>query len=112
MALRASDNSPRNTIRKRARRPAVTIDNNGKEIVNTSGDNALSLERGYDPRGPPPITVSVAKFRELSGLSRPTIYRMLRAGSIRSIRIGTKRLILLASYLRLVEAQLAEQTKR
>jgi hypothetical protein len=54
-----------------------------------------------------PITATIPEFRRLSGISRSRIYELLDAGEIESIHIGTRRLILMDSYKRLIERQRA-----
>ncbi len=50
-------------------------------------------------RGPPlkPITVSIKTACELSGLSRSTIWKLVADGTLESISVGRKRLILFES---------------
>jgi excisionase family DNA binding protein len=48
------------------------------------------------------ITAPVAEFRLLSGLSRDTIYKLLKSGELRSIKIGRRRLIVIESYHALI----------
>jgi excisionase family DNA binding protein len=55
---------------------------------------------------PEPITLRIADFCAASGLSRPTVYRMLGRGELESITIGTRRLIVMDSYRRLIARQL------
>jgi excisionase family DNA binding protein len=45
-----------------------------------------------------PITATVAQFCTISGLSRDSVYRLIRDGEIRSVVICGRRLIELASY--------------
>jgi excisionase family DNA binding protein len=44
------------------------------------------------------ITASVKTFSEISGLSRMTIYRLIHSGALRSVKLGTRRLIVIESY--------------
>lgn len=55
----------------------------------------------------PPITVTVAELRRLSGLGRSTIFEMLRRGELERVKFGARTLIVLASYQRLVDQQLS-----
>lgn len=41
----------------------------------------------------PPVAYTVDKAVAASGLSRPVIYREIKAGRLRSLRVGTRRLI-------------------
>ena len=45
-----------------------------------------------------PITATVEQFRALSGLGKTSIYELIKAGSIRSVRVLGRRLILVESY--------------
>jgi hypothetical protein len=51
------------------------------------------------------ITATIPEFRRLSGIGRSRIYELLDAGEIESIYLGTRRLILIDSYRRLIERQ-------
>jgi hypothetical protein len=51
------------------------------------------------------ITVTIPRFRELSGISRSRIYELLDAGELESVYVGTRRLILVDSYRQLIERQ-------
>lgn len=52
-----------------------------------------------------PITMSVKDFCGISGLPRRSVYRLLKLGSLRSIKIGKRRLIVLESYRELVHKE-------
>ncbi len=54
----------------------------------------------------PIITAPVDAFSRMSGISRDLVYDMLKQGSLESIKIGRKRLIVIASYHRYIEDQL------
>ena len=56
-----------------------------------------------------PITATIPEFRRLSGIGRSRIYELLDAGDLESVHIGSRRLILLDSYRRLIERQRAAQ---
>lgn len=45
-----------------------------------------------------PITATVNDFCKLSGLSRRTVYRLIASTSLQSIRVGTRRLVVISSY--------------
>jgi len=49
------------------------------------------------------ITATITEFRRLSGIGRSRIYEMLDAAEIESVHIGSRRLILIDSYRRLIE---------
>jgi hypothetical protein len=50
-----------------------------------------------------PITATIPEFRRISGIGRSRIYELLDAGELESIHIGSRRLILIDSYRRLIE---------
>jgi hypothetical protein len=56
-----------------------------------------------------PITASVAEFCRLSGIGRSSAYQMIANGSIDSVTIGRRRLVILDSYLRLIARRQEEQ---
>lgn len=56
------------------------------------------------------LTVPMSEFVELSGLGRPTAQRMVKDGTLQSIAVGNKRLILVRSYLDFIERTRREQT--
>jgi hypothetical protein len=56
------------------------------------------------------ITATIPEFRRLSGIGRSRIYELLDAGEIESIYLGTRRLILIDSYRRLIERRRAAPT--
>lgn len=49
-----------------------------------------------------PITATVEQFRALSGLGKTSIYELIKSGSIRSVRILGRRMIILDSYRELI----------
>lgn len=57
------------------------------------------------------ITATIPEFRRLSGIGRSRIYELLDAGEIESIYLGTRRLILIDSYRRLIERRRAAPAK-
>jgi hypothetical protein len=48
------------------------------------------------------ITATIPRFREISGIGRSKIYEMLDAGELESVHVGTRRLIVVDSYRRLL----------
>jgi excisionase family DNA binding protein len=54
------------------------------------------------------ITAPVNEFCVLSGLGRTKVYDMLDKGDIKSIKVGKRRLIVVDSYHKLIESQLAK----
>jgi excisionase family DNA binding protein len=57
------------------------------------------------------ITATVAEFCRLSGLGRTKVYQMLGDGTLDSFNVGKRRLIVLASYGRLIESHIAAPEK-
>jgi hypothetical protein len=51
------------------------------------------------------ITCTIKRFIEISGLSNTIVYGLLNRGEIESVSVGRRRLILLASYWKLLERQ-------
>jgi hypothetical protein len=51
------------------------------------------------------ITAPVGEFCRLAGLGRTKVYEMLGDGTLASITIGKRRLIVLDSYRKLIERQ-------
>jgi len=51
------------------------------------------------------ITAPVEEFSRLTGLGVSPVWKMINEGVLESIRIGRRRLIVVASYDRLIEAQ-------
>jgi hypothetical protein len=56
-----------------------------------------------------PITASVAEFCRLSGIGRSSAYQMIANGSIDSVTIGRRRLVILDSYRHLIARRQKEQ---
>jgi excisionase family DNA binding protein len=65
-------------------------------------------------RGPPPalkpLTVTVKTARQITGLGNTTIYELIGDGTIESLKIGNKRLILFASLERLATPTRSTET--
>jgi hypothetical protein len=59
------------------------------------------------PLFPGLITASVKKFADLSGIGESTIWRLVRERQLETIAIGRRRLIVVESFRRLIEAQRA-----
>jgi predicted DNA-binding transcriptional regulator AlpA len=58
-----------------------------------------------------PITATIPEFRRISGISRSRIYELLDAGELQSVHIGVRRLIIIQSYLDLIERQRSKVQK-
>lgn len=50
-----------------------------------------------DEPGSEPIACSPARGAHLLGISRPTMYELLMSGKVRSIKVGARRLVSVAS---------------
>jgi hypothetical protein len=55
------------------------------------------------------ITASIPDFCRLSGIRRSMTYVLLDEGKLKAVKVGKRRLIVLDSWRRLVEEQLAAQ---
>jgi excisionase family DNA binding protein len=84
-----------------------------------------SLRHSEEPTGPPipkpqkvklrkklgtasgkePFAIGVAEFEEMSGLSHTTVYKLIKAGTLKSTKVGGKRLIDYQSAKELIKAQ-------
>ena len=51
------------------------------------------------------LTISVKDAVQAVGLSRPTLYRLLAAGKIDSVKVGERRLLKVQSLLALLETE-------
>jgi len=58
------------------------------------------------------ITAPVGEFCQLSGLGRTKVYELLSKGTLDSITVGKRRLIIIASYRALIERQLGTPQER
>jgi hypothetical protein len=67
---------------------------------------------GISVADPDLITVTIQKFIEISGLSNTTVYGLLNRGELESVNVGRRRLILLASYRRLLDRQLGTPAEK
>jgi hypothetical protein len=54
----------------------------------------MSISSG---QGEQPITVTVATARKLSGLGSTTIWALIKAGRLQTVRIGRRRLVIFGS---------------
>jgi excisionase family DNA binding protein len=53
------------------------------------------------------ITATIPEFGRVSGLGRSKIYKLIDEGTLKSVKIGKRRLIFVPSYRQMVEEQLA-----
>ena len=58
------------------------------------------------------ITATIPEFRRISGIGRSRIYELLDAGDLESVHLGTRRLILIDSYSRLLARLQAAQAEK
>jgi hypothetical protein len=54
-----------------------------------------------------PITATVKTFCRLSGLGKTKVFQMMADGTLDTIKLGTRRLIVIASYQRYIDDQLS-----
>jgi excisionase family DNA binding protein len=52
-----------------------------------------------------PITATVKEFCRISGLGKTKVFEMIADKSLDTVKFGTRRLVVLASYERLIAAQ-------
>ena len=57
------------------------------------------------------ITAPVREFARIAGIGESTAWEMVRSGTVQTINIGKRRLVVLDSYRRFIDAQLAEPPK-
>ncbi len=57
------------------------------------------------------ITATIKRFTELSGIGRSRVYELLADGSLESIYVGSRRLIVLDSYRKLIEGERTKAQK-
>lgn len=57
------------------------------------------------------ITTTIRRFCELSGISRSKVYELLDEGSLESVYVGGRRLVLIASYRAFIDHQRAKSQK-
>jgi hypothetical protein len=50
------------------------------------------------------ITAPIREFARLAGIGESTAWEMVRGGTVQTISIGKRRLVVLASYRRYIEA--------
>jgi excisionase family DNA binding protein len=55
--------------------------------------------------GKEPLTISVVEFEEVSGLSHTTVYKLIKEGTLKSKKVGGKRLIDYQSAKELIKSQ-------
>jgi len=55
------------------------------------------------------ITSTITEFCRITGSGRSKVYELINDGSIKSIKIGKRRLVVVDSYRQLVKEELASQ---
>ena len=55
------------------------------------------------------MTVPLGEFVELSGIGRTAVYGMMQSGELKSVTLGKKRMVIVASYRELLERAMREQ---
>lgn len=58
-----------------------------------------------------PTTVTVEQFSEISQLGKTTIYKMIKRGDLKSVRVYGRRLIVVQSYFDFVNRETTEETR-
>lgn len=66
------------------------------------------MKPAQDPQSTSPLTITVRRAQELSGLSRVTINRAIWAGKLKSSTVGTRRLIEYRSFVELLGIEQTE----
>jgi hypothetical protein len=66
--------------------------------MDTAQANVTGKKAGTDSASAP-LTITIKRAQQLSGLSRATINRMMWAGKLRSSTVGSRRLIEYASFV-------------
>lgn len=67
-------------------------------MTGRKGDESRQPHRRKPARAPPkPLTVSPAVAAEMTGLSLRTVWNYIADGSLRSVRLGRRRLIVFSS---------------
>jgi hypothetical protein len=66
------------------------------------------MKPAQDPQAVAPLTITVRRAQELSGLSRVTLNRAIWAGKLKSSTVGTRRLIEYRSFVELLGLEQTE----
>lgn len=69
-----------------------------------SDRSRLSMNTGDLNMQSSPLTMSIAQATAISGLSESTVYRLIKRGSLESIKIGRRHLVCAESIKRLLQA--------
>lgn len=59
---------------------------------------------------PAPISIRVRRAVEMTGISRSSLYELMRSGEIEFVKVGASTLILMKSLTAFIERQRARQT--
>jgi hypothetical protein len=63
-----------------------------------AGAGRVDVDFGGAMKPDAPLTATVAQFKRISGLGKTSIYELIKAGDLRSVRICGRRLIVISSY--------------
>jgi hypothetical protein len=68
------------------------------------------MPKKFDPDKIPPgvVTATISRFEEISGLGKSTVYSMFATGELEFVYIGKRRLVVMDSYRRLIEARIGQ----
>ena len=69
--------------------------------------HSCGLSRHESGGGVKPLAVTVRQACEAIGLGRSALYELIKAGRVKTIKIGRRRLLIYASLEALVEAEAA-----
>ena len=75
---------------------AISAPNSAPQSVTNRAQSEASADR-TPPSTMKPITIDLHDAQAVSGLGRSTLYRLMDAGEISFVKIGKRRLIVLAS---------------
>jgi excisionase family DNA binding protein len=92
-----------------------TDQNKARATKRRRREEKLRLERAYAIANPaivrtPPAVVSVNEFRKATGVSHATTHRWIKAGVIKSTKVGRRRFIAFAELLRVKGGQACKET--
>ena len=87
-------------------------DPNGDELLRGPGrgsDSGQSTEAGLAGSAGPPLLITVEEASELLRLGRTRTYDFIRCGSIQSVKVGRRRLVVRSSLDSFVQGLIADQ---
>jgi hypothetical protein len=74
--------------------------------VKTKTSKTPSAKRSGQRTSFEPITASIPAFCRLSGIGRSKLYELINSGTIKTVRIGKRQFIVIASFRDLIARQL------